>query len=86
MRFLLVLFAVLSGLSLGDVAHAASPAEVVGRAQVAVAEVAPTVNVCPVRARMARAAVRSEPIVALPLREAGLAISCGIVITDCPHE
>ena len=86
MRFLLVLLAMLSGLSLADVAVAASPAEVVGRAQCAVAEVAPVLVVCPVRARMARAAVRIDTSRPQASVEAGLAASCGVTRTDQPHE
>ena len=86
MRFLLFLLAMVSGLSLADVAVAASPAEVVGRAEIAVAEVAPMPVACPVRARMARAAVRIDTTPPLPPREAGLATSCGTTIADRPHE
>lgn len=86
MRFLLVLLAMLSGLSLSDVAVAASPAEVVGQAQIAVGEVAPAAATCPVRARMARAAVQIDTTRPLPPREAGFATSCGTTIADQPHE
>jgi len=86
MRFLLVLLAMLSGLSLADVAVAASPAEVVGRAELSAAEVAPAAAACPVRARIARAAVRIDASRPLPPAEAGLALSCGVTITDQPHE
>ena len=86
MRFLLVLLALLSGLSLADVAVAASPAEVVGRAQCAAAELAPATVACPVRARMARAAVRLDLRQPLAPAEAGLARSCGVTIADQPHE
>jgi hypothetical protein len=86
MRFLLVLLALLSGLSLGDVAVAASPAEVVGRAQLAAAETAPAAEACPVRARMARAAVRIDTTRALAPLDAGFARSCGVTIADQPHE
>ena len=86
MRFLLVLLAMLSGLSLVDVAVAASPAEVVGRAELAAADAAPAVAACPVRARLARAAVRidlSRPMVPM---DAGFSRSCGVTIADQPHE
>jgi len=86
MRFLLVLLAMLSGLSLADVAHAASPAEVVGRADLAVAEMAPASIACPVRARMARAAVRIDLSRPQAPDEAGFARSCGVTTADQPHE
>jgi hypothetical protein len=86
MRFLLVLLAMLSGLSLADVAVATSPAEVVGRAELAAAEVAPVDAPCPVRARMARVAVQIDTTRPLPPHEAGFAISCGTTIADRPHE
>ena len=86
MRFLLVLLAMLSGLSLADVAVAASPAEVVGRAELAVAEVAPAAVACPVRARMARAAVRIDAARQMAPVDAGFARSCGVTIADQPHE
>ena len=86
MRFLLVLLAMLSGLSFADVAVAASPAEVVGRAELAAAEVAPAAEACPVRARIARAAVRIDASRPLAPVEAGFALSCGVTIADQPHE
>ena len=86
MRFLLVLLAMLSGLSLADVAHAASPAEVVGRAEIAAAELAPAAAECPVRARMARAAVRIDLSRPLAPGQTGFARSCGVTIADQPHE
>jgi hypothetical protein len=86
MRFLLVLLAMLSGLSLADVAVAASPAEVVGRAELAAAAVAPAEVACPVRARVARAAVRIDTARPLAPREAGFATACGVTIADRPHE
>ncbi len=86
MRFWLILLAMLSGLSLADVAHAASPAEVIGRTQVAAAEMAPVAATCPVRARMARASVRIDRSAPLAPIEAGLALSCGVTIADQPHE
>ncbi len=86
MRFLLVLLAMLSGLSLADVAVAASPAELVGRAHCAQAETAPATVICPVRARMARAAVRIDATQPLAPVEAGLATSCGMTRADQPHE
>ena len=86
MRFLLVLLAMLSGLSLSDVAVAASPAEVVGQAQIAVGEVAPAAATCPVRARMARAAVRIDLSRPQAPDEAGFARSCGVTTADQPHE
>jgi hypothetical protein len=86
MRFLLVLLALLSGLSLGDVAVAASPAEVVGRAELASAELAPVAIACPVRARMARAAVRLDLRQPLAPADAGFARPCGVTIADQPHE
>jgi hypothetical protein len=86
MRFWLILLAVLSGLSLADVAVAASPAEVVGPAQLASAEMVPAVAACPVRARMARAAVQLDLTAPLAPDDAGLALSCGVTITDRPHE
>lgn len=86
MRFLLFLLAMLSGLSLADVAVAASPAEVVGRAELAAAEVAPAVAICPVRERVARAAVRIDATPPLAPADAGFARSCGVTIADRPHE
>jgi len=86
MRFLLVLLALVSGLSLADVAHAVSPAEVVGRAELAAAEAAPAAASCPVRARVARAAVRIDATPPLAPVEAGLAGSCGVTIADQPLE
>jgi hypothetical protein len=86
MRFLLVLLAMLSGLSLADVAVAASPAEVVGRAQLTAAEVAPAALTCPVRARVARAAVRIDTALPLAPAEAGFTRACGVTIADQPHE
>lgn len=86
MRFLLVLLAMLSGLSLADVAVASSPAEIVGRAALAQAESAPVAATCPVRARMARAAVRLDLTRPLPPVDAGLAQPCGVTIADQPHE
>jgi hypothetical protein len=86
MRFLLVLLAMLSGLSLADVAVAASPAEVVGRAELAAAAAAPAAATCPVRERVARAAVRIDRTRPLAPAEAGFTISCGVTIADRPHE
>jgi len=86
MRFLLVLLALLSGLSLGDVAVAASPAEVVGRAEPGLAELASVTVICPVRARMAQNAVRIDASALLAPADAGLATSCGVTIADQPHE
>jgi len=86
MRFLLVLLALLSGLSLADVAVAASPAEVVGRAELAAADAAPVAAVCPARARVARAAVRIDTTRPLAPADAGFAIACGVTIADRPHE
>jgi len=86
MRFVLFLLAMLSGLSLADVAVAASPAEVVGRAELAVAQVAPAAATCPVRARVARAAVRIATTRPLAPADAGFARSCGVTIADRPHE
>lgn len=86
MRFLLVLLALLSGLSLTEVAVAASPAEVVGRAQLAAAEMAPATVACPVRERVARAAVRVSTARTVAPIEAGLAQPCGVTISDQPDE
>jgi len=86
MRFLLVLLAMLQGLSLADVAVAASPAEVVGRADLAVADVAPAALACPVRERVARAAVRIDTARPPAPADAGFAVSSGVTIADRPHE
>jgi len=86
MHFLLVLLAMLSGLSLADVAIAASPAEVVGRAQIAAAEQAPAASACPVRARVARARLRIDRTWPLAPVQAGFARPCGVTIADRPHE
>ena len=86
MRFLLVLLAMLSGLSLADVAVAASPAEVVGRAELTAAEAAPAAVACPVRARVAQAAVQIDGARPLAPVDAGFARSCGVTILDQPHE
>ncbi|EGD58677.1 hypothetical protein Y88_0734 [Novosphingobium nitrogenifigens DSM 19370] len=86
MRFLLVLLAMLSGLSLADVAVAASPAEVVGVARQAAAETAPAAVLCPVRARHAMPPQRVELARPLPLDEEVFATSCGTTVADHPHE
>jgi hypothetical protein len=86
MRFLLVLLAMLSGLSLADVAIAASPAEVVGRAELAVAEAAPAASACPVRAAVARMHMRLDTARPIAPAEAGFARPCGVTIADRPHE
>jgi hypothetical protein len=86
MRFLLFLVAMLSGLSLADVAVAMAPAEVVGVAVQARAETAPATIACPVRDRIARATVRINMSRPLAPRDAGFARSCGVTIADCPHE
>jgi hypothetical protein len=86
MRFLLFLMAMLSGLSLGEVAVAMAPAEVVGVAVQARAEAAPATTACPVRERIARAAVRIDQSRPLAPSDAGFARSCGVTIADCPHE
>jgi hypothetical protein len=86
MRFLLVLLAMLSGLSLADVAIAASPAEVVGRAEHAAAVVAPAASACPVRAAVARMRMRLDLSRPIAPAEAGFARSCGVTIADRPHE
>jgi hypothetical protein len=86
MRFLLVLLALLSGLSLADVAVASSPAEVVGRAQLAAAAAAPATAACPVRARVARAAVRIDMSRPQAPTDTGFALACGVTIADRPHE
>ncbi|KUR77823.1 hypothetical protein AQZ50_08565 [Novosphingobium sp. Fuku2-ISO-50] len=86
MRFLLVLLAMLSGLSLADVAIAASPAEVVGRAELAAAELAPAAQACPVRARVARARLRIDRAWPLAPADSGFARPCGVTIADRPHE
>jgi hypothetical protein len=86
MRFLLVLLALLSGLSLTEVAVAASPAEVVGRAELAATQLAPATVACPVRARIARAAVRRDTRQPLAPADSGIVQSCGVTIADQPHE
>jgi hypothetical protein len=86
MRFLLILLAMISGLSLADVAVASSPAHVVGQAELASAEVAPAAIACPVRARVARAQLRIDTTRQLPPFEAGFAHSCGVTTADQPLE
>lgn len=80
MRLLLVLLAMLSGLSLPGSAYAVSPAEVVAASTANPPAVASTA--CPVRAAVARAAVRLEPAVPLALRTPMpvLARNCGFIV------
>ncbi|WP_428333887.1 hypothetical protein [Novosphingobium sp.] len=86
MRFLLILLAMISGLSLADVAVASSPAHVVGQAEHAAAEVAPAAIACPVRARIAQAQLRLDTTRSISPVEAGFARSCGVTTADQPHE
>lgn len=86
MRFLLVLLAMLSGLSLGDVAMASSPAQVVGQAGHVAAQAAPAAQECPVRARVARAAVRLDRTPPLAPHAAIFVRPCGVTIADQPLE
>ncbi len=86
MRFLLILLAMISGLSLADVAVAASPAHVVGQAEMAAAEASPTAIACPVQAQIARGKPRRVATHPLAPVEAGFARSCGVTIADQPHE
>jgi len=86
MRFLLILLAMLSGLSLADVAVAASPAHSVGQTELAVAQVAPVAIACPVRARIARAQLRIDTMRQVPPADAGFARPCGVTTADRPLE
>lgn len=80
MRLLLVLLAMLSGLSLPGSAYAVSSAEVVAASA---ASTQPTASVaCPLRAAVARAAYRLErtaPLV-LPALAPAVARMCGVII------
>ena len=86
MRFLLILLAMISGLSLADVAVASSPAHVVGQSEIAAAEIAPAAIACPVRARIARAQMRIDTTRQAAPVEAGFACSCGVTTADRPLE
>ncbi len=85
MRFLLVLLAIVSGLSFAHVAVAASPCEVVARAQPVAAAVAPAASAGLARARAicvpdTRPGPNRAPV------EPGFARPCGVTIADQPHE
>ena len=86
MRFLLILLAMLSGLSLTDVAVAASPAHSVGQTELAAAQVAPVAIACPVRARIARAQLRIDTTRQVSPTEAGFVRPCGVTTADRPLE
>lgn len=86
MRFWLILLAMLSGLSLGDVARAACPAEVVGVAECASAVSAPKAGQCQVRQRIARARLKPVPARPSAPSDAGLSQPFGITLTDRPLE
>ncbi|MCW1384838.1 hypothetical protein OLX02_18635 [Novosphingobium sp. KCTC 2891] len=89
MRLLLVLLAMLTGLSLPDVAVATSRAEVagVGVSASAATQAAARRTVCPVRAKAAPprkfAALQRKPIW---LPTAALVENCGVRITDRARE
>jgi len=86
MRFLLVLLALVSGLSLADVAVAATPAELVGRADCVAVAAVPEAIACPARAHLQRAVVRTGRTVPLAPVDAGFATACGVTIADQPDE
>lgn len=86
MRFWLILLAVLSGLSLGDVARAAAPADVVGMAECASVVAAPVASQCAVRLRVARARLKLDVTRAVAPVEAGIALAAGHCVFDRPLE
>lgn len=86
MRFLLILLAVLSGLSLSDVPAVAQPAEVVGLASGVAVSATSQTAVCAVRARMVRHTIRLDRARALAAPAAVFAQPCGITIADRPLE
>lgn len=86
MRFWLILLAMLSGLSLADVARATSPVDVVGMAECASVVAAPVISECPVRQRIARARLKLDLARAASPVEAGFATSCGNTVLDRPLE
>lgn len=86
MRFWLILLAMLSGLSLADMAHAASPTEVVGAAQCACVAASPKASQCATRQHVAPARQRPERARIVPPAKAGVAQPFGITIHDRPLE
>lgn len=86
MRFWLILVAVLSGLSLGSGAHAASAADVVGVAECASVVAAPVSGPCAVRQQIARARLKVDMVRKPWPTEAGIAFAAGITVLDRPLE
>lgn len=79
MRFLLVLLAMLSGLSLPGTAVAASPAEVVAASSAS--QQTQVGEACPVQAAVVRAAFRIERSAPVAARPLAIAPRCGVIVS-----
>ena len=87
MRFLLVLLALLSGLSLSDVSVAAARAEIVGAASsAAAATVAPAQKACKGDIKAQKPTARTRLAQAEPLPQPAHIRACTIRIPDRPRE
>lgn len=87
MRLLLVLLALLSGLSLSDVSVAASRAQVVGTASgTAIATIAPTQKACKGDVKIQQPTVQTKLARAEPLPQLTHIRACKIRIPDRPRE
>lgn len=86
MRLLLVLLALISGLSLSDVGHAASRTEVVGAAARTPGPLAQAPAACRGEAKVARPTDRTRLANALPLPPVTRVRGCAIRLPDRPRE